>query len=92
MEEEVVNKKAEEDKKKKRTSLKSILGGDILATDFPPSNEVAGTYHGIHHLLHSQSLCQSTATDRNRPAEKGIDSIKYDALTRSSELMESRQS
>ena len=33
MEEEVVNKKAEEDKKKKRTSLKSILGGDILATD-----------------------------------------------------------
>ena len=30
MEEEVVNKKAEEDKKKKRTSLKSILGGDIL--------------------------------------------------------------
>ena len=50
---------------KKRTSLKSILGGDILATDFfPPSNEVAGTYHGIHHLLHSQSLCQSTATDR----------------------------
>lgn len=34
MEEEVVNKKAEEGKKKKRTSLKSILGGDILATDF----------------------------------------------------------
>lgn len=34
MEEEAVNKKAEEGKKKKRTSLKSILGGDILATDF----------------------------------------------------------
>ena len=34
MEEEVVNKKAEEDNKKKRTSLKSIMGGDILATDF----------------------------------------------------------
>ena len=34
MEEEVVNKKTEEGKKKKRTSLKSILGGDILATDF----------------------------------------------------------
>ena len=30
MEEEVVNKKTEEGKKKKRTSLKSILGGDIL--------------------------------------------------------------
>ena len=34
MEEEAVNKKAEEGKKKKHTSLKSILGGDILATDF----------------------------------------------------------
>ena len=34
MEEEVVNKKTEEGKKKNRTSLKSILGGDILATDF----------------------------------------------------------
>ena len=34
MEEEVVDKKTEEGKKKKRTSLKSILGGDILATDF----------------------------------------------------------
>ena len=32
--EEAVNKKADESKKKKRTSLKSILGGDILATDF----------------------------------------------------------
>ena len=28
--EEAVNKKADESKKKKRTSLKSILGGDIL--------------------------------------------------------------
>ena len=34
MEEEVVNKKTEEGNKKNRTSLKSILGGDILATDF----------------------------------------------------------
>lgn len=34
MEEEIVDKKTEEGKKKKRTSLKSILGGDILATDF----------------------------------------------------------
>ena len=32
--EEAVNKKADESKKKKRTSLKSILGGDILATAF----------------------------------------------------------
>ena len=35
MEEEVVNKKkAERGQKKKRTSLKSILGGDILAMIF----------------------------------------------------------
>ncbi len=51
--EEAVNKKADESKKKKRTSLKSISGrrhsGYRL---FPPSDEVAGTDHGIHHLLH----------------------------------------
>lgn len=74
MEEEVVNKKAEEDKKKKRTLSEEYSGWRHSGYRFfPPSNEVAGTYHGIHHLLHSQSLCQSTATDRNRPAEKGID-------------------
>lgn len=53
MEEEVVNKKTEEGKKKKRTSLKKYSGwrhsGYRL---FPPSDEVAGTDHGIHHLLH----------------------------------------
>ena len=51
MEEEVVNKKTEEGKKKKRTSLKSILGHSGYRL-FPPSDEVAGTDHGIHHLLH----------------------------------------
>ena len=66
MEEEVVNKKTEEGKKKNRTSLKSILGGDILATDFFRRQTKLL-------VLHSQSLCQSTATDRDRPAEKGID-------------------
>ena len=71
MEEEVVNKKAEEDKKKKRTSLKSILGGDILATDF---------FRRQTKLL--VLIMKKELTD-----------IKYDALTRSSELMEkSRQS
>ena len=53
MEEEAVNKKAEEGKKKKRTSLKSILGGDILATDFfRRQTEAVGADYGIHHLLH----------------------------------------
>ena len=33
-EEAVVNKKTEEGKRKNHTSMKSILGGDILATDF----------------------------------------------------------
>ena len=73
MEEEAVNKKAEEGKKKKRTSLKSILGGDILATD----NRYA-------------SQQQQIEIDR---LKKELIDIKYDALTRSSELMEkSRQS
>lgn len=73
MEEEVVKQESRRGQEEKRTSLKSILGETFWLPIFPPSNEVAGTYHGIHHLLHSQSLCQSTATDRNRPAEKGID-------------------
>ena len=33
MEEEIVDKKTEEGKKKKRTSLKSILGGDIRSEE-----------------------------------------------------------
>ncbi len=64
MEEEVVDKKTEEGKKKKRTSLKSILGGDILATDFFPSaDEAVGTDYGIRYLLYPQPLCQPATTD-----------------------------
>ena len=40
-----------EPKKKKRASLKSILGGDILATDFLP-DKIAGTHYGIYYLLY----------------------------------------
>ena len=79
MEEEIVDKKTEEGKKKKRTSLKSILGGDILATDFfrRQTNRYA-------------SQQQQIEIDR---LKKELIDIKYDALTRSSELMEkSRQS
>ena len=74
MEEEAVNKKAEEGKKKKSTSLKSILGGDILA------------------YIHNRYASQQQQIEIDRLKKELID-IKYDALTRSSELMEkSRQS
>ena len=93
MEEEAVNKKAEEGKKKKRTSLKSILGGDILATDFFRRQTkllvliMVFIIFYIHNRYASQ---QQIEIDR---LKKELIDIKYDALTRSSELMEkSRQS
>ena len=65
------DKKAE--KVKRRTSLKSIIGGDILATDF---------FRRQTKLMVLLDKLKKELTD-----------IKYDALTRSSELMErSRQS
>lgn len=91
--EEAVNKKADESKKKKRTSLKSILGGDILATDFFRRQTKLLVLIMVFIILHPQPLRQSAAADRDRPVEKELTDIKYDALTRSSELMEkSRQS
>ena len=51
MEEEAVTK-AEEGKRKSVPHERSILGGDILATDFPPADEAVGADYGIHHLLH----------------------------------------
>ena len=71
--EEAVNKKADESKKKKRTSLKSILGGDILATDFFRRQTKLLVLYGIYYLLHPQPLRQSAAADRDRPVEKRID-------------------
>ena len=69
--EEAVNKKADESKKKKRTSLKSILGGDILATDF--FRRQTKLLVLIMVFLHPQPLRQSAAADRDRPVEKRID-------------------
>ena len=64
MEEEVVNKKTEEGKKKKPHLAEKHSGwrhsGYRL---FPSSDEVAGTYHGIHHLLYPQPLCQPATAD-----------------------------
>ena len=90
MEEEVVNKKAEEDKKKKRTSLKSILGGDILATDF--FRRQTKLLVLIMFYIHNRYASQQQQIEIDR-LKKELTDIKYDALTRSSELMEkSRQS
>ena len=94
MEEEAVNKKAEEGKKKKRTSLKSILGGDILATDFfrRQTKLLVLIMVFIIFYIHNRYASQQQQIEIDRLKKELID-IKYDALTRSSELMEkSRQS
>ena len=90
--EEAVNKKADESKKKKRTSLKSILGGDILATDFfrRQTKLLVLIMVFIIFYIHNRYASQQQQIDR---LKKELTDIKYDALTRSSELMEkSRQS
>ena len=94
MEEEVVNKKTEEGKKKNRTSLKSILGGDILATDFfrRQTKLLVLIMVFIIFYIHNRYASQQQQIEIDRLKKELID-IKYDALTRSSELMEkSRQS
>ena len=88
--EEAVNKKADESKKKKRTSLKSILGGDILATDFFRRQTKFMVF--IIFYIHNRYASQQQQIEIDR-LKKELTDIKYDALTRSSELMEkSRQS
>ena len=91
--EEAVNKKADESKKKKRTSLKSILGGDILATDFfrRQTKLLVLIMVFIIFYIHNRYASQQQQIEIDRLKE--LTDIKYDALTRSSELMEkSRQS
>ncbi len=67
MEEKQVNEKTEKAKKaKNRTSLKNIIGGDILATDFfSPSDEVARNDNAADYILYTQSLCLPAANDRD---------------------------
>ena len=84
----------EEGKKKKRTSLKSILGGDILATDFfrRQTKLLVLIMVFIIFYIHNRYASQQQQIEIDRLKKELID-IKYDALTRSSELMEkSRQS
>ncbi len=92
-----MEKKQEEkntEKVKKRTSLKNIIGGDILATDF--FRRQAGLLFLIMVLIiiyiNNRYECQLQLIEIDNLKKELID-IKYDAPTRSSELMErSRQS
>ena len=95
MEEKQVNEKTEKAKKaKNRTSLKNIIGGDILATDFfrRQTKLLVMIMLLIIFYIHNRYACQQQMIEIDKLKKELID-IKYDALTRSSELMErSRQS
>lgn len=86
--------KQKEKKAKKRTSLKNIIGGDILATDFfrRQTRLLVLIMVLILFYIHNRYACQQQMIEIDKLKKELID-IKYDALTRSSELMErSRQS
>ena len=95
VEEKQINEKTEKAKKaKNRTSLKNIIGGDILATDFFRSQTKLLVLIKVLILfyIHNRYACQQQMIEIDKLKKELID-IKYDALTRSSELMEkSRQS
>ncbi len=93
-----MEKKEEDIKKtekvKRRTSLKNIIGGDILATDFfrRQTKLMVLIMILILFYIHNRYACQQQMIEIDKLKKELID-IKYDALTRSSELMErSRQS
>ena len=98
-EQNIINETSKGQKQKKNTSgkgmsLKSILGGDILANDFLKRQTkllilimiltifyISNRYSCLQEMIEIDKL------------KKDLTDIKYDALTRSSELMEkSRQS
>ncbi|WP_394698953.1 FtsL-like putative cell division protein [uncultured Bacteroides sp.] len=75
-------------------SLKSILGGDILANDFfrRQTKLMILIMVFVIFYISNRYSCQQQLIEIDR-LEKQLTDIKYDALTRSSELMEkSRQS
>lgn len=83
-----------EAKKKKGASLKSILGGDILANDFfrRQTKLLVLIMVLIIFYIHNRYASQQQQIEIDRLKKELVD-IKYDALTRNSELMEkSRQS
>lgn len=84
----------EEKKTKKRTAWKEIIGGDILATDFfrRQTKLLVLVMVLVLFYIHNRYACQQQMIEIDR-LKKELTDIKYDALTRSSELMErSRQS
>ena len=95
VEEKQINEKTEKAMKaKNRTSLKNIIGGDILATDFfrRQTKLLVLIMVLILFYIHNRYACQQQMIEIDKLKKELID-IKYDALTRSSELMEkSRQS
>ncbi len=79
---------------KRRTSLKSILGGDILDSDFfrRQTKLLVLIMVLVLFYIHNRYDMQQKLIEIDRLKVELTD-IKYDALTRSSELMErSRQS
>lgn len=93
---ETENKQEEKktEKIKKRTSWKNIIGGDILAADFlrRQTRLIVLIMILILFYIHNRYACQQQMIELDKLKKDLID-IKYDALTRSSELMErSRQS
>ncbi|WP_448789535.1 FtsL-like putative cell division protein [Bacteroides graminisolvens] len=80
--------------KKRNPSVKSILGGDILANDFfrRQTKLLILMMVFILFYIHNRYASQQQQIEIDKLKKELID-IKYDALTRSSELMEkSRQS
>ncbi len=80
--------------KAKGMSLKSILGGDILANDFfrRQTKLLVLIMVFVIFYISNRYSCQQQLIEIDR-LEQQLTDIKYDALTRSSELMEkSRQS
>lgn len=81
-------------KTKERTAWKNIIGGDILATDFfrRQTKLIVLIMLFVLFYIHNRYACQQQMIMIDKLKKDLID-IKYDALTRSSELMErSRQS
>ena len=95
VEEKQINEKTEKAKKaKNRTSLKNIIGGDILATDFfrRQTKLLVLIMVLILFYIHNRYACQQQMIEIDKLKKELID-IKYDALTRSSKMIKkSRQS
>nr|WP_321425119.1 FtsL-like putative cell division protein [uncultured Bacteroides sp.] len=92
--EQTQEKSSQKDAQAKSMSLKSILGGDILANDFfrRQTKLMILIMVFVIFYISNRYSCQQQLIEIDR-LEKQLTDIKYDALTRSSELMEkSRQS